>query len=149
DGIKALAFSPREDLLVTAGEDDTIRFWDAKTGAGQVARDPGQGPFHALAFTPDGQTLFVGAIDGQVHVWDVARRQRRRLLHSVGGRPIISLAVSPDGQFLAAGSMQGIFTLFDWKSGEVRQRFLMHQDRIASLAFSPDGKKLASAGGDF
>jgi WD40 repeat protein len=68
-------------------------------------------------------------------------------------RPV---AFSPDGKLLASGGLlpgprgerQGEILLWDAGSGAKRARLLGHGESVSALAFSPDGKALASAAGD-
>src|SRR5262249_22956319 len=55
-------------------------------------------------------------------------------------------AVSPDGKYLASGSYQEV-VLWDAKTGELRKRVTGFAERVVCLAFSHDGKKLATGGG--
>ena len=60
------------------------------------------------------------------------------------GAKVNAVAISPDGRYLAAGGDAGDLRLFDLRTGE--ERALANQDRVISLAFSPDGGTLLSAG---
>ncbi len=62
------------------------------------------------------------------------------------GQIVYALAYSPDGTMLASGSQDRLLRLLDAQSGAVRQTFTGHGDRVAGVAFSPDGTRLASAG---
>ncbi|MFE0693635.1 trypsin-like peptidase domain-containing protein [Streptomyces sp. NPDC058869] len=110
----------------------------------------------ALAFGPDGRTLISGSGDGAVRTWDIASgRQRGRPFVGRGGPPAggLPLALSPDGRTLALdasapGSDDFAVRLWDVASGEQRGELLTGEDGpVMSLAFSPDGKTVAS--GDF
>jgi len=60
--------------------------------------------------------------------------------------PISSLGVSPDGRMLAVGGYREV-RLVDPVSGEALATLSGHADYVRSIAFSPDGKLLAAAGG--
>ncbi|MCJ7568554.1 MAG: hypothetical protein MUO58_13535 [Anaerolineales bacterium] len=72
DGILALAFSPDNQLLATAGADQTIRLWN--TAGGQAVGMPLQGhteSIAALAFSPDGSRLASAAGTDPIRMWEM------------------------------------------------------------------------------
>lgn len=112
---------------------------------------------HALAFSPDGQTLAYSIQDGVIVLWDVATRQPFDLpLFGDVFNPTFSLAFSPDGQILASSNCMEFtekcdrseIRLWNLRTHKFEQRFRGHSDEIYSLAFSPDGQILASGSGD-
>src|SRR5438093_7041107 len=77
-GLRAIAFSPTGDLFISAGADDTIKFWD--TGSwrevGPAVRQKG---VIALTFSPDGNTFAAGTDEGgrgSFQLWNVVTRER-------------------------------------------------------------------------
>ncbi len=155
-GTVGLAFAPDSKMLASCGFED-IRLWDAATGAEIAVLPWKRRPLSfncLLAFTPDGKTLIAGQMfDGKIHLWDVAARRERSELTREGGMAAFSLAVSPDGSQLASGggdgrgSGDGLIPIWDLATGKVVRRLQSEQKTIGSVAFSPDGKWLASVGG--
>ncbi len=71
------------------------------------------GVLHALAFSPDGQTLATGGRDGIVKLWKTGSYQELMTMRSTRFS-IFSLAFSPDGKSLYAGSNNG--QLYQWRA---------------------------------
>jgi WD40 repeat protein len=163
-----LLFSPDGKLLV-GGRGNDITFWEVPggklLGKLNVADEYG---LYDLALSPDGKWLASGGGDSRIILWNVATRQMR-------GRPmtghrsgVYSLAFSPDGKILASagfgraaerhgagewdsnGCIEGEIRFWDVATGQpLGQPVRGHTDTIMSVAFSPDGKTLASGAGHF
>lgn len=97
--------------------------------------------------------VFVGApllATGGLGTNDAAR-ERIKLCHVLEGNAshFVSVAFSPDGNILAAGNMDGTVRFWDVGSGKPTGKVFVHPEdftNVFSFAFSPDGKRLASAG---
>jgi WD40 repeat protein len=72
-----------------------------------------QGVVSALAFGPDGRTLFSGGWDGAVRVWDLDRGTERATYTWPIGNRVTSLAVSPDGLRASAAGDVGTIAVWD------------------------------------
>jgi WD40 repeat protein len=64
-----------------------------------------------------------------------------------GGGGFVAVAWSPEGDLLA-GAARGVILLWEVQSGREIRAFIGHQDKVWSMAFSPDGKSLASGSDD-
>jgi WD40 repeat protein len=98
------------------------------------------------AFSPDGEMLASGSVDGTVKIWQKKDGQiARTLQHPMG---VTALAYSPDGNYLATGSYDSYVRLWRVADGALLKTFSGHSETVWAVAFSPDGKTIASGGED-
>ncbi|MFB4315171.1 WD40 repeat domain-containing serine/threonine protein kinase [Actinomadura sp. 21ATH] len=148
-------FNGAGDLLVTAGEDGTVRLWDAKARrqSGQPLKIASSKAYRAR-FDRAGRLLVTVSMDGGIKVWDV--RTRRQVGATLGipmfdftddPAPATDAAFSPDGSRVAAvGSHLKV-----WDTGsreEVGGLTFEGANVMSFLAFSGDGRLLAVTGND-
>jgi len=143
----AVAFSPDGETLALLKTDGNLRFLDAGTGKEKhslkLASDA-----YSLAFAPDGKTLFTG--NGQA--WDVKTGKESFHLEGVkhdrtkaNWKYASMLVCAPDGKTVAAADSQGLY-VWNATTGKKIQASKTILKRVHSIAFSPDGKKIAVSG---
>jgi WD40 repeat protein/DNA-binding SARP family transcriptional activator len=158
--VTSAAFSPDGATLYTSSLDDTVIAWDL-TGTRGLARQltRAASPVVGVAFSPrDPNLLALAQRGGPVTLWNVARRVRVGNPLDVTGGSANVVAFSPDGSIVAAADADGTVALFDAATGARVGRPLHppygpipapDQSRdINGIAFSPDGRLLATAGND-
>jgi WD40 repeat protein len=106
DGINDAAFSPDGKWVVTAGNDWTVRLWDASTQKQIWSLGGHQGPVRTVAFSKDGRWLATGSDDATARIWRTANGSPYFTLTGHRG-PVYSVAFSPDSKSVITGSGDG------------------------------------------
>jgi WD40 repeat protein/DNA-binding SARP family transcriptional activator len=154
--VDALAVSPDGTTVYTTSFGDSLMAWDL-TGTRGLARRLTRtaGEVGGVAFNPRDPDMFaLVRSDGPARLWSVARRAPIGTPFPVSTDPLQqtnAVAFRPDGRVLAAEDRtDGTVRLFDLAT-HARIGVLdatTHPDDVTGVAFSPDGKLLATAGGD-
>jgi RNA polymerase sigma factor (sigma-70 family) len=140
-----LCLTPDGKVLATGDGDSRVHLQDAVTGKHRRKFEPPASISRPLAFTPDGQSLITTGEDKKLRFWNIDTDKEVRCI-SMGGRTFC-LAFTPDGGTIATGGDADgyqVMRLVDVPTGRVTPGpRALH--RIAAVAFSPDGRWLASA----
>jgi WD40 repeat protein/serine/threonine protein kinase len=150
-GVWSVAFSPDGKRLASTDgaaldKPGVVKVWDAQTGQELLSFEGHSGPVGSVAFSPDGKRLASAAWDATtkemaVKVWDAQTGQDLLSLKTGGhaSYPGLSLAFSLDGKRLAGGAK-----VWDAQTGQGLLSLKGHSGFVQNVAFSPDGKRLAS-----
>ncbi len=150
--VRSIAISPDDSLIVTGGWDETVRFWNAKSGKLFATKNEPTYRVDCMAFINDGKWLITG--DTALRVWDVESQKEIVRLENkeLGQESVLRLALSKDESLLATGGTHSV-RLWKVERTDDQPRFIafesdpyrevIHGQFIRSVALSPDGKSLA------
>ena len=168
--VTALDVAPDGHTAATGSEDRTARVWDL--GSGQViATLDHDAAVLAVRFTPDGRRLVTfsdaSAIEDErpthaapptIRVWDAATgRKLAEVAEAVADKvpwkpnPGCGIDVSRDGRRLVVTSARHCGhppRLINLQDGSVRAQLIGHEARVGGVAFSPNGRRVATASAD-
>jgi eukaryotic-like serine/threonine-protein kinase len=144
----ALAFSPDGLRLAVQDADGTVVLWELGKRRPRLLRQGTIPGGATLSFSADGRTLASLTRGGPVQFWDAATGEAAPL-PAVETQEWTCLAYSPAGGLLAAATTHDFdLVLYDLRTGRRRLTLAGHKALVLCLAFSADGKTLASGGMD-
>ncbi|WP_414587311.1 NB-ARC domain-containing protein [Scytonema sp. PCC 10023] len=153
-GVRSVSFSADGQQLASGSEDKTVRVWNLQGQCLRILKGHTRSVY-SVHFATDQQTLASSSHDATVRIWDVSNGNCLSILqgHTSG---VQCVRYSPDGQLLASGCRDGSIRLWSNYLSQNRPskpsiinssvKLLQgHTDWVWNIAFSPDGRLLASA----
>lgn len=138
--VMSLAFSPDGKQIVTGCSDTTIKRWDNTIGA--IQKVVGHSDrVSTVVFSPDFKLIASGSDDETIKLWDAATGDLQK---TIAGQlnAVRDLAFSPDNRQIASCTYKAL-KLWDAATGDL-QNSSESDDPFITVAFSPDGKQIAS-----
>lgn len=151
-----LAISPDDKTLAIAADDERNSkhhgLYLNKTASPSTTRWNHSGhpaTMSAVAYSPDGQSLFTTGLDGKLKRWNASTMKTEWEVEAHTPRGIRELAVSPDGLLLATSGLDGMVLLWDATTGKSAGKLPVKTGNTPTdLAFHPNQPWLGIAGGE-
>ncbi|MBI3417335.1 MAG: PD40 domain-containing protein [Verrucomicrobia bacterium] len=133
EGVLCIARHPKEDLVVYGGDMGAARIYKIAENQGRTAanndvnmqrefeRQPG--PIRAISYAPDGNTIAVGGMGGEVRIYKTSDGARVATCAGHDGA-VFTLAFHPTRKLIATGGFDGLVRWFDTSSGELVKKFV-------------------------
>mmetsp|Transcript_9559 Transcript_9559/g.15676 ORF Transcript_9559/g.15676 Transcript_9559/m.15676 type:complete len:261 (-) Transcript_9559:119-901(-) len=147
DAVLSVCMSEDERILVSAGRDGSLRFWDVATGStSRVAQE------HVLSvlrvrFCGSDRVVSAG-FDRSIRIWDVETGKSVNVLNGHHMRPVTGVCSDEFGRVVASCSWDRSIVLWDVNSGKMVGEMFGHGDWIYSVSMSADARVIASCSHD-
>jgi len=156
----AFAFNPGGRTIAVGGA-GAISLWDTRIGSiTDSITVPGNELVGPMAYSPDGKLLVAALPGGRIRLWDATTDTRLGTLQDTGSQGVSDVAISPDSQMLAVGDVNGKTYLWNLSTEKLiavltnpagavppgLDAQTLHA--VDSVAFSPDGRTLATSDTD-
>lgn len=136
-----------QDGFAISSVDGSVRTVDLATGAVRrefVDGHPSETHWGEIALDPSGTLIAYVSASAETSVAEVDSGTVIARLPTAAK----AFEFSPDGQTLAIIDTDNTFSLWDYRSGTLAQRFIGHQDRVIAVDFTSDGQQILSSSFD-
>ena len=145
--VTALRFSPKRDRMLSRSKDQTVRFWNVKSGEQLHKQWPEVSSKYVyvsnrceLSFNDAGDSTLIGMSLWNAKTWEKVRQYG-------DGRAVVTQIV-PGDQFVVSGHIDGRLRYWDYATGEQLGEVVAFRNTadVECLAVSPDGSHVLTGG---
>jgi WD40 repeat protein len=145
DGVTGVAFLRDGREIISAGYDGGVRLWPASAAPVRLLQGH-TGTVSGAVFSPDGKYVLTSGGDKSLRLWDYASGKEVRRYPS--NDEALAVAFAPNQRNFVVGTLGGKVRIVDGESGKTVREFNSSAAVVRSVAFAPDGKRVASGGDD-
>jgi WD40 repeat protein len=153
--VDSIVFHPDQSgLLVSGDRAGQIKWWQVDRAEELISIDSQQSKVNCLAISPDGRLIISGGSDKTIKIWLLGLTDDRSIdhlatlkAHHLAVNGVAFNPIEGDVAFASVSSDRKVI-LWGMASKVPLISFFGHTQAIKTLAFSPDGKLLATAGDD-
>ncbi|CAN5559346.1 hypothetical protein BH09BAC4_BH09BAC4_38950 [soil metagenome] len=154
--IQMLLFTLDHSQLISISNDGHIRIWQPiANGLAPLQDVMTKAPIYCVSLTKDGKYLICGSNNGRVLRYELASLRKEPSVYTRRefGNRVTALTFSPDGDRLITGTQAGFVYAWGFKNNEPETFGSLlsgrHTSTVNDLAFTPNGKLLASCSADW
>ncbi len=166
--VRAIAFSPLKNMMISGGQDNVLHVWNLSSGKLKTTLRGHASHVRSCDFSPDGRWLLSAGRDQQIKLWEPDQYAESITLGSAGlgnvglgdaalgddtvvghSDAVLDARFSRDGKQIVTASRDRTAALWDVATGKMMQRFEEgHQFLASSAKFFPGGSRLVTGAGD-
>ena len=146
--VHAFAMSPDGSKVMTGAAGGDVQFWETATGSPFGESHRHRGSAWAVAISSNGERAVSGGLDGGVTLWDARSGRPLRALPAPGNASIRGAAINSDGSRVAVATADKLAWVIGTAVDEVPRKLEGHHGSVMTVAFSHDGKYIATGSWD-
>lgn len=143
---RSLDFHPNGQWLISGHADGSILLWDVVARKRTANFNEHSAPVYTVAFSSDGKRTASAGGDGSIIIWDAEHHSKEAMLIEHRSQ-VRGVAFSSDNRLLASADQDGELILWDVAQRAYRWKYKSPLYPDYCLAFSPDGKWIATTHG--
>lgn len=145
--LKTIDVSADGNRAITGAQDNSVRYWNLKTGKEIKSFEGHEDDVNAVVFSPVGNNAASAGSDKTVRIWDLDQGTELKKLE--GHQNLVTcVAFSEGGGNIVSGGYDGTVRVWDATTGKAVKTFEGNLGTVRCVAFTPDGDQVVSGGTD-